>query len=249
MKHSLLILSFFLAFLPGLFALSPAFAAKDTGEGYAAPTFRDLSQMIVMMGGVDITVPKNADEYGRLFYCDVYQKKFKDDIEWNKIRSQIISRVQEKREYFHVLYESAFPFELGRYDFDTKSFPLTPETAMVNVGSIALFTVNEYTRYCGLVEIPLSFPPNITLLLNQPLTVDRFKIPVDKVEKFLMRMAEMKNTKRQIYGRLRFRVIEAPGPVVVGDEVVRSEIFGEVMSVDFFLDADLTKPLGKAQWR
>jgi len=204
---------------------------------------------VLMQGGVDINNPKVADDYAQLAYCNLYQKNFKNDVEWNKIRAQISARVQEKKEYFRVLYETSSAFKLGRYNMETQSFPLTPKTAMVNVGSIMLTELEDYTRYCGIMKPSSFFPPAINLLLNQPLTVKEVKIPMDRVEKMLARMDETGNTDRKVYGRIRFRIIGAPGPVISNDQAVRSDVLGEIMSIDFFLDSELTKPVGKAQWK
>ena len=53
-------------------------------------------------------------------------------------------------------------------------------------------------------------------------------------------MGEAKNTKRTLYGRVRFRIIEA--------RLTRQSIdlLGEVESTDLFFDRDLTKPAPQA---
>jgi hypothetical protein len=243
MKYSLIIFSFLLGFS----GLPAASAANDIGEGYAAANFKELSQTILLMGGLDIKNPKVADEYLRLSYCGLYQKNFKNDFEWGKIRSDITTRVLEKREYYRVLYETMGLFKLDRYDTEDQSFPLSPDTAMVNVGSMELFTNVLYRPYCGLDGRGSAvFSPNITLVLNQPLTVRKFKIPQAEAEKLLARMAAMNNQDRQFYGRIRFRITGAPGNVVSFGQVQRTPLQGDITAVDFFLDSDMTKPLGSA---
>jgi hypothetical protein len=232
-------------FLVFFLAVFPALAAKGIGEGYARPMFRELSQTITLMGGLDTNDTKVADEYIRLVYCGLYKQNFMDDLSWDKIRKEVMSRILEKKEYFRVLYEVISPFRIERYDFDTGSFPMTRDTAMINVGSIVLVSGEDFQPYCGLKKAVYYYPPNINLLLTKPLTIDKFPLPEDRVQDLLARMDEMKNMNRQFFGRIRFRITDIPGLVINNDNAVRSEMRGEVLAVDFFLDRDLTKPIGR----
>ncbi len=226
-----------------------SFAQKRVGEGYAQPTFGEIVQTMVLLKGYDINDRKVADEYGRLVYCNLYKKNFGNDVAWNKIRSQYVSRIIEKKEYFRVLYETTGIFNLDRYDFETQSFPISAQTAMKNVGSIKLFSAEEPRPDCGNMKALSVFPPIIILQLNQPLTLDRLNLPMEKVEKMLARIEEAGNKQRQVYGRLRMRITDAPGPIMSNDTIVRADLRGDVVSVDFFLDRELTKPIGGVKIR
>ncbi|MCE9507638.1 MAG: DUF4852 domain-containing protein [Alphaproteobacteria bacterium] len=240
MKYSLITFSFLFGFI----GLSAASAANDIGEGYAATNFKELSQTMLLMGGLDINIPKVADEYARLTYCGLYQQTFKNDFEWNKIRSQIVARVLDKKEYYRVLYETSGIFKLGRYDTEEQYFPLSPDTAMANVGSMSLFSSDLYRPYCGLDSRGSAvFSSNITLVLNQPLTVNKIKFPQAEAENLLARMAATGNADRQLYGRIRFRITEAPGNTVLFGRVQSTVLRGDITAVDFFLDSEMTKPV------
>ena len=244
MRYGLVIFSFLLGFAGWSAAL--AAADNDIGEGYASPTFKELSQTVVLLGGVDINKTKVADEYGRLVYCGEYQENFKNDFEWSKIRNQIVSRVLEKKEYFRVLYEITAIFKLGRYDSRSKSFPLSPDTAMVNVGSMLIFSGKDYKLYCGIGYGSPAFPSNITMVLDPPLTLKGFKFPEDGAEKLIARMLEKENSGRQIYGRIRLRITDVLKPVTIESAKLR----GAITAIDLFLDEDMTQlvssvPLGK----
>ena len=52
--------------------------AGDVVEGYARPDYRDLIQTIVVLGGLDITNAKVANEYARLIECPSYRKYHAD---------------------------------------------------------------------------------------------------------------------------------------------------------------------------
>lgn len=243
MKYSLIVF----AFLLGLVGSSPASAAGGKiGEGYAPATFKELSQTLLMMGGLDIKDPKVVDEYAKLAYCTLYQKNFRDDFEWNKNRSAITARVLEKKEYYRISYETAGVFNLDRYDSASQSFPFTAGTAMVNVGSIALLASSVYRPFCGMEGTSAFFAPDVVLLPNKPLTVSGLRFPEAEAQKILAKMAETGNTDRQLYGRIRFRVTDAKMIFDRRGRAQRSELRGDITAVDFFLDADMTQYLSSA---
>ncbi len=241
---------FLLSFLAALAVAQPARAAQqDVGEGYARPTFKEMIQTIVMLGGIDITDTKMADQYIRLVYCDAYKKNFKDDLAWDKLRKQVTARVQEKKEYYRLYFETVGTFTLGRYDTDKGVFPITTDTALNNIGSMTVLTDRDYTPYCDSANDKTPFfSPFVNLVLERPLTLNRIPYAADKVAPLLARMAEAKNDEtKQVYGRIRFRVTDAPKPAVIttGSKhtPIREELRGEVLAIDFFIDPEMTKPL------
>lgn len=251
---------FVFAFL-GVLALSivavnpaPAPAAVvggDKGEAFAVPTFRELSQMLVMMGGLDIQNPKIADEYAKLMYCGLYHDKFKNDFEWNKIRQQIVNRVGSKKEYYRIQYQMSGTLYLDRYNFETQDFPLGKQSAMTRVGSMILYdawsaATGEDPRnrwLCRDLTASWIFPASYTFQLNQPLTIDRLKLPVDEAKVLLDRMTQQKNSDRRLYLRIRVRVMGIDRLAGPRDRVAYVYLKGEVTNVDIFLDYDMTKYL------
>ena len=240
MKRSLVIFSFLLSFA----GLTAAFAVGDAGEGYARPTFKEVVQTVVMLGGLDINKSNIADEYGRLVYCRLYRENYKNDFEWNKIRRQYVARVKEKKEPFRILYEVTGVFKLGRYDFERQSYPLSDETAMINVGSVALIDPTVSTSYCLKTEQTYKFPNDVSVAFKKPITVKDMKVPLGNLQKVNARMDEIKGYDGQVYGRIRMRVLDV---LNMNEKTSRAELRGEVTAVDFFLDKDMTKMVGSAQ--
>lgn len=247
MKQTLILFLLLLTLVTSGMAARAADDTKNGGEGYAVGSYRDLSQTIAVMGGVDITKPEVADDYAKIFYCEQYRKSFKDDIEWHKIRSTIVDRVQHKKDHSRTLYETYGEFQLGRYDIEGQFFPLTDQTALLNVGSIELFSYKQFTSACGDRKSSDYFPATIKLLLKRPLTLNTFRIPEDEAKKMLARMIELKNENRMVRGRIRFRVTEAPGPVISLNTVIGTTLKGEVTAIDFFIDKEMTQPAGPPQ--
>jgi len=220
-----------------------AFAVVEAGEGYARPTYPELVQTLIMMGGADITNTKTADEYGRLVYCDLYKKYFSNDAMWEKIRSDIVKRVINKKEYFRVKYEVTGVFNLGRYDFQNEYFPLSKKTPITNVGSVSLISGKEVSTDCaGLFIFSSVFPMSFVMKLNEPLTILGFKKPRDNVEKLIVRMEEAGDTDRRVYARIRMVTTDAKG-IDFENNTKEAILNGKVISVDFFIDHEMTKPI------
>ncbi len=230
-------------------SVQSAYATQDIGEGYARPTYKELVQTFILLNGYDINDSKIADEYGRVVYCKLYQKNFSNDIAWKRIRDQITTRAQKKKEYFRVKYEIISSFELGRYDFSKQYFPLDPKAVISNAGNISLFISGELKPDCSGREERSIVPSNITLDLSEPLTVTGFSVPADKVEKMMVRIEEAGNVDRRIYGRIRVIITDAEkGQSFSSQNFQQAVLKGRVTSVDFFIDPELTKPLGGVQY-
>jgi hypothetical protein len=238
----------FLVFMSLALSVQTALAAApEVGEGYARPTFAELVQTLILLNGFDINDPKVADEYMRLVYCDLYRRNFGNDVMWDKIKNQVLVRTLKKREYFRVRYEVVGIFKLGRYDFKTEFFPISDKTAITNVGSVSLYTPGEQSLDCGGNNLSSMFPQNVVLELNEPLTVKGFHVAQKNVEKMMVRIQEAGNPNRQVYGRIRVFVTDAKGPDVSKANYNQVVLNGRVVSVDFFIDPQLTKPLGGIQ--
>jgi hypothetical protein len=237
---------------PAVFALllplqaAAAPSSLDIGEGYARPTFPELVQSLVLMNGFDISNAKVADEYGKVVYCDLYEKNYKNDVAWKRVREEIVNRALRKQEYYRVKYEIVSPFKLGRYDFEKQFFPLQPDSTLNSVGYINLFSADAQNENCGGRNIYTSFPQNVNLELNQPLTLTGFSVPADKIKKILARIEEAGSSEKEVYGRIRMIASGAAkgASVSLGSALQQSVLKGRVTSIDFFIDRELTKPIG-----
>lgn len=214
------------------------------GESFAVPTFREVAVSTMMLGAFDLSRNEVIDEYAKLMYCSLYKDKFKLDFEWNNIRREISGKIKGKREYFRTNYEMYGVVYLGRYSFETQDFPLVRDTALVNVGSLNLLTLDGSEgklerRLCMDMEPTNVFPADYVFLLQQPLVLDRIKMPMDEAEALLKRMDGMNNKERALYIRFRVRLLSASE---IGSRKVPSmAVRGELISVDLFYDREMTK--------
>lgn len=225
---------------------------SDQGESYAHPTYRELTQTLMMLDGLDITNSIVANDYSMMFYCDLYKANARNDFDWQKIRTQIVQRVSAKKDYYRIQYEVGGTVFLSVYNFETQDFPFTPGSSLVRVGQMVLMDlVNsgdpEYGIYklCGSPELSRSFPMGHVLVMGQPLTLDRLKLPMDEAKSLLERMNSLRNVDRRLYVRFRFRLQsvmrKSPPPGLLNLKRNRVVYMGEVKQIDLFLDKDLTK--------
>lgn len=244
-------------FLAGLLCMSSdAIALKyKYGEAYAEPTYNELIQTLVMMGEKTIKIPAVADEYSKLLYCDLYLEKYKDDFAWYNSREKIIDRVVSKKEPYRVLYEIVAAVNLEKYSFETQDYPFDADSRIVNVSSLSFSSQRTQGQDpCREHANTNVFPPTLSVLLNQPFTLDRFKIPVNEAEKLLGKIKKESGDKRKLYARFRVRlqsIVEAPPEVAGKKKKKRKSIVaayndggvfrGEVTSIDLFLDREMTK--------
>lgn len=235
--------------LLALLAASPAMAEEDPkqgrGESFAAPTFRELALTSLMLEAFDSSSNEVIDEYAKLMYCPLYKEKFKSDFEWNSIRQELGRKLQGKREYFRTHYEVYGTVYLGRYSFETQDFPFVRDTALVNVGSLTLLSLIpranlDIRRLCGDREPSPIFPTTYLFMLQQPLTLDRLRMPMDEAEALLKRMDLMNNKERSLFIRFRVRLLGA-GRMYARGANLNLLMRGELVSIDLFYDREMTK--------
>jgi len=234
-----------------------ATAQNDMGESYAIPTFRELTQTLFMMDGLDIGEPVLAQEYAKLMYCGLWKENNKNDFDWNKIRQMITNRVMSKKDYYRIQYEVGGTIFLGTYNFETQDFPFTKASALTRVGSMMLLGLPVGRRgpqpgdpmpLCTDTDLSPYLPPSYILIMNQPLTFDRLKIPMDEARILLDKMTAAHNMDRRLYVRFRFRVQSVDKVVFVDQKkkqidlrTTKGQLHGELTQADVFLDSDMTK--------
>lgn len=231
------------------FAFAPAQAQNndDSGEAYANTNLRDLTQTSIMMDAYDLKNTKYVDEYAKVFYCELYKTKFKEDFEWNNIRQEILGRINNKKEYYRVLYQFSGPVNLGRYNFETQDFPFEKGSAIVNVGYMVM-QEPMHKRLAG-AQLSECFGKNDTLefyksfqvRLSEPLTIDRLKMPTGPAQVLLDKMQAQNNANREVYLRYRVKLVTAMKSNPNKQSSDRGTFVAQLTAVDVFLDPELTQ--------
>ncbi len=234
--------------LPAGDAMAVAGKPRSEGESYAVPSYEELAQTTLLLGGMDINENAVADEYARILYCKLYKENYRDDFSWNNVRRDLVTRILSKRETFRTQYEILGTVELGRYNFEAQEFPFVEGTALTNVGVMNILEAKTGAM-CGQGGQGSIFPEVTNLVLSKPLTFEKYKIPMDEAEKLLDTMKLLKIGDRRLYIRFRFKVqsvARVPRKGEGGSGASPSiDLNGVIESVDLFFDREATQPVAK----
>jgi hypothetical protein len=248
MKNRLLLAA--LAFMITIaLASKPAGAFTEAGEAYVNPTFAELTQTTILLGGMDVNSPGVLDEYIKLMYCQLYKDNYSNDFAWHEIQKQILSRINSKKEYYRSLFQLGGVIILGQYDFKNKQFPLEKYTAFQNVGYMGLFSVSDFKPYCQMFDdtknvIPTGesvFSKQINIVLSEPFNMTGLKVTPEQAQKILDMFTKLRTTDRKLYIRFRFRVQSVANASKQGNFYVKTDLSGEIVSIDLFYDKEMTK--------
>jgi hypothetical protein len=227
-----------LAFALVLLMMRPAGAVTEAGEAYINPTFSELTQTTLLLGGMDVASPGVLDDYIQMMYCQVYKDNHLNDFAWHEIEKQILSRINNKKEYYRSLFQLSGFIRLGQYDFSTRQFPLVQEENLKNIGYMPLLMSSDPKQFCGKTVEASVFAREVSLVLSEPFNMTGLKVTPEEAQKLVSRF---KNGERKLYIRFRFRVQAISNVAKVGTHYFKTDLNGEMLSVDLFYDKDLTK--------
>ncbi len=241
MKYNLNIL--FISMILFMFGFSKI-TLSESGNGYANPSFKNLSKTITMLSGVNILDNAVIDDYARIIYCDLYKQEFLDDFSWVKVRRAIREDVQNANNSFHRYYQVVGEVNLERYNFEEGYFPLTKESMLDKVGSMYIYEQVYNVPSCGHVGHLKSYAYFYSVNIDKPMTVKSIYLSRDKSVQLVDYLEEKNNLDRTIYIRFRIKldkVIDIDG----GEDVRKKALLsGSVEAVDFFADQELTMHIG-----
>ena len=235
-------------------ATSAARAGLEAGEAYVFPSFEELMQTGIMLGALDANDTETLNEYIRLMYCDLYKENYKDDFTWSNVRKQIYAKIDSKNEYYRTLYQIIGRINLEPYDFRLGGFTLTARTQFKNVGYLSMFSVNNAKPYCdmGVIDnmrrdFDRLLPRDVNVVLNHPFTFTFIKMTESEAEDLIARMQRRYNSDRELFVRIRLRIV---GPPPGGSEEAlsvrnRLNMLGSLVGVDVFMDREMTQPVIK----
>jgi len=223
--------------------ITSAAVKMESGESFAEPTTREILLTVLALRGLDVNAPGTLADYARIFYCDIYKEKFKNDFEWNQVQRQLLARINSPSEYYRLNYQISGVVLLGRYDFKKQEFPFEEESALNNVGSLTMLAKPDDGKgFCG-ESLGLSVPRMATIVFSQPLTYESLKMPMDKAQELLDRFVQMKNERRMLHLRFRVRVTGFDNMFFDASRGwnQKATFKGDLVGMDLFLDREMTQ--------
>lgn len=227
-------------------------------ETYDKPTYTNLSKLYWTLGILDPDKDIDAiDNFVKINDCQVYLDYFQDDFEWKKIRKLTKERIIKDRANWPRRYELLVPIELGRYNFEKKSFPVLSDFIREGARRITTGYNSTQTDICGSRRIG-KYPRDIVLNLSRPILIEEIPIEPDLAQDYLIR-TKITNTEafrdkdpvvrerkyeRMAYVRIRVRLIKfIDFSKVTTEGELYPIIFASTESYDVFEDQSMKKIL------
>lgn len=215
--------------------------AKSIGRGYSSADFRTLTQTFFSMYNNGNPPDAMVDEYAQMAYCELYEELFTNDFEWNKVRKVIKNDLRQYGQNIPNDYEIVGDVSLARYDFEAESFPLLGKARHENVGKLYLFSQGDYFTFCGRRGNLNVLPSSYMVTLFNPFTITSLKISPEMAREYVDYMYQDKEGAKRVFARYRVRLYDLND--VIEGRSVAADFQGEIVSIDYFLDPELTQKL------
>lgn len=232
---------------------------EKENETYVTPTFENLSKLYWTLGILDPEKDVDAiDNFIRINECQVFLDYYRDDFEWRKIRAITKEKILKELSGWPRRYELLVPIELGRYDFERKSFPVLSQFIRDGARRITTGYNSIKEPVCGTLRKIPKYPRDIVLNLSRPIQIEEVPIEPDLAQDYLIRTkilnSEMyraadpvlreQRYERIAYLRVRVRLIKFMDFAKVSTEGETYPIvFASSESFDVFEDQEMRKLL------
>ena len=214
---------------------------------YAKPTVQNISRLYWNKNALNIDNDLAIDNFMLINECDIYQKFYKDDFEWSRIREAGRKMLQENKESFSHKFKMIVPVDLGRYDMNRKGFPLINKTAFKDLRRIEIGGNSNNARLCGKVGAIDHYPRNLILILNKPFSYEFVELDEHIAQAYIIRQKygivkkpkELQNEKydRLAFARVRITFSDYQGVTLGKNNFPLGIMFGQLDGIDIFEDA------------
>lgn len=215
-------------------------AANAQAQAFEQLTYSNVIKSLVRFDALNLQNDKILDDYAQLNDCDSFYKNFRDDFAMQKRRAALRAYIKENRSEFPDSYYFTAPMRLDQFDFKTRVFRLHDKSKLTNVNSFSLVALKS--REVCVKGAKLTFVPDeIGVVIDQPVTIEGLPIAEDKAAQLIKRMNAAKNFNRVIYTRFSLLLVFAPP--IVKETATRYNADAQLLSVEFFEDKEMTKPI------
>ncbi|HPF79151.1 MAG TPA: DUF4852 domain-containing protein [Alphaproteobacteria bacterium] len=219
---------------------------KYAGQ-YVEPTLQNISKLYWKKGALVESNDTAIDNYMLINECDIYEKFYKDDFEWQRIREAGREMLKENKANFSQKFKMVVPIDLGRYDMMRKGFPLINKTAFKDLRRVEIGGNSNRQRVCGVDNIIENYPRNLILILNKPFSYEFVQLDEHVAQAFIIRRKyekivrpkelENKTYDRLAFARIRITFADYQGETRGSDNFPLAVMFGRLDGIDIFEDA------------
>ena len=253
MKKTFLIALLLIASLPsGARAASPeppapattsTTAAPQAIQSYVQPSYANLARTLWSLNFHSIENDTAIDDFLMISECGLYERFFKNEFEWKKIREATRDYLSKHKSSFPRRYEYVQPLMLDRYDFSLKGFSLMKGSDFKSSDRLEMATNLKNKDQCqGLkYDYIKGYPSNMMVILKQPFKLSFVRVNEDLAKEYLKILADREiniNQGRPAYMRFRIRFDRYVGTEVVGQREY-AILGGALETIEVFADRDL----------
>ena len=204
--------------------------------------------MLVRFNAIDIDDDALLDEYAAITECDLYQKLYTDDFEWNHARKAIRDDIRQNGNTYPNAFYYITTLELDRYDFQKNLFTLARRNPIDHVNALTILTADD--QPCGSMHVKF-LPKAFRAAFLGPITIPGLPLAPAVAEGLLQRMKDNNNTRRIVFTRFHIHVTyvdplrRSPAGVYTQNDKAPApmQLDTKVDAVDFFEDEAMKLPI------
>ncbi len=227
---------------------------KGIEDEYVPPDVENLSKLYWAIGKLDIEEDDLLDSYLMINECNLYLQNYHDDFEWKKIRKATREHILNNMNEFPTRLELIVPISLDRYDIENEVFELSSDSRIAGLRRLDFAMNNEaYKETCGRKGEIYEYPPNLIIVLNRPLVVEKVPMKPELAHLFLedSKIAydnlplklQVRKYERMAFLRLKVRITQYKNTLRVRGGELRAVVFGRLDGYEVYADEKKLKPL------
>ncbi|HUY68880.1 MAG TPA: DUF4852 domain-containing protein [Alphaproteobacteria bacterium] len=189
----------------GLLLLCLLLALPARADDYAAPTLANLAHTLVRFGAFDLTDDNLLDQYAMITDCDIYQRFYGNDFQWQRVRKLIRQDIKLNIGSYPIDYGYDAEMQLDRYDFRQHVFHFTPKTVVGSVNAITIYQTEDAPT-CGTAKIA-DLPHIYRAVFDVPVTLEGLPLAPADAQALLKQMDKDKNRDRIVYAQFNLRIV------------------------------------------
>jgi hypothetical protein len=223
------------------FAVLPSVpaSADEPSREYPELDYINVTQALLRLGRFKPENDDYIDAYAMAVHCDVVSGSYRDEFRWRQARDAMRKYITQKKDVLPTRLAVRSKILFTRYDFDSKYFLFSPETAMSKVNT---FGTNPRPSSPGCVgEASKLLPSVYSVVTNNPVNLPGLHLSEDQARDLSQKFATQGNTKRMAYIRFLIDITDSDfiGPSMfsnrsIGDQKLR--VKGTLYAIEFYSD-------------
>lgn len=222
---------------------------NEIDDGYKIPTFKNLSKLYWALAMFDLGDNAAIDNYLLINECDLYQKYFASDFEFESLREATKETIVKNMASFPVKFEIMIPVGLDRYDTGTEKFKLDQRSHFIGSKRLEV-NVNDVSSYvCGAKRgVIAGYPKNIILSLSRPFTLTEVPVSPEAAQLYIEESQNLSKSQpyrfdvskfgRVAYLRLKVTMNQFRGYSKRTGQAALADIFGTIDGYELYGDRD-----------